>query len=315
MKSSAKRWRAAAKSTARTCSASSRNQSLTASRSSGMPCGVLRVGLNSSAHFSSSGETTREHANAGEKDPRLSAGDGCLEILSKPPAAVEPCKCAFDDPASRLGFESSDALRTCDDLDLPFAELGDRGKQLRAAVHTVGEDVTQPGKDQADVFQQRYRTVIVLDVGRVHLHSEQRAAGIGDNVTLAALHSLASIKPAWAPTFRRFHTLAVDDPSRRSALASRRSAGALHQHTIDPPPDVAVAPTIKIVLDRCERRKIFRQGAPLAAGGKNIENRIDDDAKVPLRRAPDVTPLRQQSAQQHPLFPRRIACIAQPVAA
>src|SRR6202035_5574930 len=154
-----------------------------------------------------------------------------------------------------------------------------------------------------------------LDVGRVHLHSEQRAAGIGDNVTLAALHSLACIKPAWAATFRRFHTLAVDDPSRRSALASRRSAGALHQHTIDPPPDVAVAPTIKIVLDRCERRKIFRQGAPLAAGGKNIENRIDDDAKVPLRRAPDVTPLRQQSAQQHPLFPRRIACIAQPVAA
>src|SRR5215831_10182844 len=40
-KSAAKRWRAAAKSTARTCSASSRNQSLTAARSSGMACGVL----------------------------------------------------------------------------------------------------------------------------------------------------------------------------------------------------------------------------------------------------------------------------------
>src|SRR5581483_6742940 len=157
--------------------------------------------------------------------------------------------------------------------------------------------------------------MIVLNVGRVHLHGEQRAACIGNDVALAPFHSLARVKPAWAATFRGLHTLAVDDSSRGSALASCRSARALDQGTIDPPPNGAVAPIVKIVLHRRERRKVFRQGAPLAAGGKNIEDRIEDGPKWPLRRAPDALPLRQQAAQQNPFLSCRVACIAQSNAA
>src|SRR6202040_3264452 len=79
--------------------------------------------------------------------------------------------------------------------------------------------------------------------------------------------------------------------------------------------NIAVAPIVKVMLNRRERRKVFRQSTPLAAGRKHIENRIHDGAKVPLRWTPDVTPLRQQWAQQDPLLSRRVACIAQPVAA
>src|SRR5215472_4169773 len=130
-------------------------------------------------------------------------------------------------------------------------------------------------------------------------------------MTLASLHPLARFKPAWTATFCGFHTLAVDDSSRRSALASLRPARALDQHTIDPPPNVAVAPIVKVMLNGRERRKVFRQSAPLAAGRKNVENCIHDDAKTPLGWAARASPFRQQRAQQNPFLSCRVACIAQ----
>src|SRR5437879_8704860 len=98
----------------------------------------------------------------------------------------------------------------------------------------------------------------------MHLHGKQRAACISDNVTFASLHFLTRIKPAWTATFRRFHALAVDNTSRRRALASLRPARALDQDTIHVPPNVAVAPIVKVMLNRRKRWKVFRQSAPLA---------------------------------------------------
>src|SRR5260221_397017 len=69
------------------------------------------------------------------------------------------------------------------------------------------------------------------------------------------------------------------------------------------------------MLNRRERRKVFRQGTPLAAGRKDVEDRIHDHAKVNLARTPDPARLRQQRAQQYPLLRCRVACIAKPFAA
>src|SRR6516164_1302168 len=85
------------------------------------------------------------------------------------------------------------------------------------------------------MLQQRYRAVIVLDIGCVHLHGKQRSACVRDNMAFASLHFLTRIKPAWAATFRRFHSLAVDHTGRGRALASFCLARALDQNTIDPP--------------------------------------------------------------------------------
>src|SRR5438093_6780082 len=264
--------------------------------------------------FSGPCEPPREHANAGKEDPCLGAGDCRLEVFSETAAAVKPSKRSLNDPAFRLGLEGAETLGSCDNLYGPVAELGDRVKQLPAAINTVSEDVTQLGKDEANIFQQQHRAVIVLDIGHVHLYGKQRAARIGDDVTFASLHSLARIKPAGTATFGRLHALAVDDTSRGSTLASRRAARALDQDTIDAPPNLAVTPIVKIILNRRVRRKVFRQRAPLAAGRKDVEDRIHDDAKVPLAWPPNAPLLRQQSSQQLPLLIGRVACIAQPIA-
>src|SRR3984893_3419154 len=260
-------------------------------------------------------QTPRKHANAGKEDPRLGARDCFLEILGEPSASVAPSNRPFNHPTSRLGLERTDALRSRNDFNDPFAELGDRRGQLLPAVNTVSENVTQLWKQHPDIFQQRYRAVNILNVGRVHLHRKQRAIRISDDVTFSPLHLLARIKPAWTATFRGLHALAVDNTSRGTALASCRPARALDQDTIYVPPHVAITPIVKVMLDRGERRKVFRQSTPLAAGRKHIENAIQDDAKGPGWRAAKVTPFRQKSTQQQPFLNRRIACVAQPNAA
>src|SRR6266446_7166844 len=128
-----------------------------------------------------------------------------------------------------------------------------------------------------------------------------------------SLHDALPI--SWTAAFRRLHGLAVDDAGRRGALAIRGQARALDQGPIDPRPHPPVAPIVEIMLNRRERRKVFRQGTPLAAGRKAVEDRIHDRAKVNLARTPDLARLRQQRAQQYPLLRCRVACIAKPFAA
>src|SRR5215831_6452965 len=134
-------------------------------------------------------------------------------------------------------------------------------------------------------------------------------------MALASLHLLSRIKPAWTATFCGLHALAVDDTHRGCALASRRPPRPLDQDTIDLAPNVTVAPIVEVMLNAREWREIFRQSAPLAAGRKNIENRIHDGAKMPLSWAPRASALRQQLAQDQPLHCGRVTCITLPIAA
>src|ERR1700745_3300894 len=134
-------------------------------------------------------------------------------------------------------------------------------------------------------------------------------------MTLTSLHLLARIKPAWAATFRGFYALTVDDACRWRGLAPLRPAYSLAKDTIELAPNITVAPIVKIMLNGRERRKVFRQSTPLAAGRQDIEDRVHDGAKIPFGRTPSPTPLWQKSAQQDPLHSCRVACIAQSIAA
>src|SRR2546430_4134202 len=84
--------------------------------------------------ISSPCEAAREQADACHHDPRLGAGDACLEILGKATVASEPSEGAFDDPSSRLWLEGPEGLGSGDDLDRPPAQLGDCVQQLWSAI-------------------------------------------------------------------------------------------------------------------------------------------------------------------------------------
>src|SRR5882724_7437071 len=125
--------------------------------------------------ISSSCETAREQADAGDQEPRLGAGDGSLEVLCEPAVAPEPREGPFDHPTTGLCPEGSDALRSRDDLDRPFSKLGNRAEQFVAPIDTISKDVPKLGERSADRFEQRHSSVIVLNVGAVHEHRQERA--------------------------------------------------------------------------------------------------------------------------------------------
>src|SRR4051794_2853648 len=161
--------------------------------------------------ISSPCESTGEDLDAGNDHPDLGAGDGGLEVLCEATVASEPCKRALHHPASGLGLERSNGLGSSDDFNRPLAEVGDRVEQLRSAIDAVGKDVAQFWEHSSDGSQQRYRPVIVLNIGGLHEDGEQRALGVGNDVALAALDLLGHVKPAWAAAFCGLGTLAVDD--------------------------------------------------------------------------------------------------------
>ena len=147
-------------------------------------------------------EASEQDADAANREPRFSAGDGRLEVFCEATVAAEPRKGTFDHPTFRLGLEGSHTLRPGDDLDGPLAEIGDGIEQLVTAVDAIGKDVPQLGKRVPERLQQRHRAVIVLNVGRMHLSCEQRAVGIGDDVALTSLYLLGHVKSGWTATLR-----------------------------------------------------------------------------------------------------------------
>src|SRR6516165_3950802 len=123
--------------------------------------------------ISGSCQAAGKDANASKEHPGLRAGDCFLKVFRQTSAAIEPSKGSFDHPALWLSFKCTDTLRSCNDLDKPLAELRGRQGKLLPAIHAVSKDVTQIGKDEANVFQQWDRAVDILYIGRVHLQGQQ----------------------------------------------------------------------------------------------------------------------------------------------
>src|ERR1700747_1120216 len=264
---------------------------------------------------SSPGETARKHTDAGDYHPSLGARDCFLEVFGEAAISPEPRQGSLDDPASWFRLEGANRLAARDDLDRPFAELGDGIEELGTAVDAIGEEMPEGWKRTADGLEQGHRAMVVLDVGRMDLDGQQPTFGVGHQVTLAPLYSLGRIKPTWTATFRGLDALAVDDAGGGSGLASDRAAGAPDEHPVDATPQPYVAPRVEVILDARERWEVFGQGAPLASGGEDIKDRVEHRAKVNLARSPDLSGLGKQWRNQLPLLVGEVTCVTQAVAA
>src|SRR5512133_3228053 len=172
------------------------------------------------AIVSSPCEAAGEELNTGGHDPGGLASDAPVEVLGEAPVASEPGEGALDHPTARLRPEARESLSSRNDLDRPLARIGERSEQFRPAIDAVGEDVARLGEPSSDRSQQRNGAMIVLHVGRLHENCQQATFCVSDDVTLAALHFLGDVKPAWTTAFRGLHALTVDDAGGRHSLSS-----------------------------------------------------------------------------------------------
>ena len=226
---------------------------------------LLRVRLKMNRVFSGSCEAAREELDAGEEDPGLGGLDGRLEVLCQPPVSIEPGERALDDPSAGQELEALHARGTVDDLQRPAADPLQCALELGPGIGAVGEDVAQAGKVAGDGGEHRRRAVAVLDLGAVDHDRDQQAAGVGEDVTLAALDFLSGVEAPDTAAFRGFYALTVDDTGRRAGRAALGLARRDQQLPVDLGPGAVVPPEIKVALHRRAWREVPGQHAPWTA--------------------------------------------------
>jgi len=69
----------------------------------------------------------------------------------------------------------------------------DRGLEFVPGISAIGEDMAQPGEPKSDGLEDIDCAVAVLNVRGMNQDEHQKAAGVSDDMPLAALHFLARI--------------------------------------------------------------------------------------------------------------------------
>src|SRR5271156_954568 len=205
-----------------------------------------------------SGQSPDEELHGSDVDPGFGARDRSLEVLCQAAVSIEPSKGSFDDPSPWEQLKSSRVSSAFDDLDGPVAEFSEGGAQVGASVSAVGEEMAQPGKQLVDGLDDKPGTIAILDVGGVHLGTDQQTAGIGHNVTLTAFDLLGRIVTTRPAALGRLDRLTVDDPRRWARFTPRRFARLHQQLEIDVLKQAIVSPIVEIALHRRKRRKVLR---------------------------------------------------------
>ena len=113
--------------------------------------------------------------------------------------AAQPSQRSFNHPAPRQDLKGVRLDRSLDNLQAPAAKRFESRRQFGTSIGLIGKNMAQLRKRAAHRGQHHRRAVTVLDMGAMNLHRDQQAAGIGEDMTPAALDLLASIKPPRGP--------------------------------------------------------------------------------------------------------------------
>ena len=132
----------------------------------------------------------------GEQPRKLGCGR-TFKVFGEAPTSTEPCKGALDDPASGQELEALDPVRSLDDLDRPRSAMGECVDKLFAAINPIGKDVLKLGETVSQALQQRNGTMDILNVCRMNMDSQQKTVGVGHDMTLAPMETLAGVESAW----------------------------------------------------------------------------------------------------------------------
>src|SRR5215469_13205090 len=91
-----------------------------------------------------------------------------------------------------------------DDLHVPPKVLFDPYLKVTLLVGAIGPDQTQTRKRSLQRLQQKFASLMILDVGLMNQQVQQEAIGINQHMPLAAFHPLATIVAATPPFWLSF---------------------------------------------------------------------------------------------------------------
>lgn len=218
-----------------------------------------------------------------------------------------------DHPAPWQKLEAFGGIAAPDNFDRPTSEFGKGTFELVSGVAAISKNMAQPGIGFSDRGQNGNRAVAVLNVGGMHMQSDQMARSVGDDVALAPIDLLAGVVAARAAAIRGFHRLTVDHAGRRTGLAARPFTREHHQRLVDLEPSAVLGPGIEVTPHRRDRRKILGQRALRIAAGRQIQDRVDHFAQI-CRSWPAKPPsFGKKRLRERPFAIGHVACVAKPI--
>jgi len=166
--------------------------------------------------------------------------------------------------------------------------LGPFGQGL-AAVARIREHQANPLNSLlAKLWQGSLSTDPVVFVGWSHVGRQQQAAGVDQQLALAALNFFVAVKALVAhAALPAVDGLGIQDGHARARLArgSGPLAVAAHQGLMEPGPAPVSLPAAEIIVDQRIGGKLARQEPPLAAALRPVEQRVDKQAQRGLAAA------------------------------
>jgi len=209
----------------------------------------------------------------GDERPGNGAGDCRFEILCQSATATEPRESTFDNPSAWQNFEALRRVRTLDDFYRPFADARQSLAQFISSIATIGKDMAQPGIARTDRSKNAGGAIAILNAGFVNDESDQVALGVGDDVALTALDSLAHIKAPWATAFCGFsptgcQSLRPSGSPQRFTLAMPAWVTADEIGRVDPSVNDSSTPSARLQIALQKRPLIDCQSGHDFAGGK-----------------------------------------------
>ena len=129
-------------------------------------------------------------------------------ILGEPPAAVEPCDGALNDPT--LGFDDKafSVISAFDDFDHQAAHrFGGAVAEYRPRIGAVGEQLAQERELPEQSGQQQDTAVAILNIGGSHQRVQHQAQRVDQDMPLLTLDQLAGIKTVWVDARAPFSAL------------------------------------------------------------------------------------------------------------
>ena len=211
-----------------------------------------------------------------------------LIVDLQPSVVHEPRPGALDDPSPGQDLEPV-VVDLVDHFggDVVGTAGGDEGPLEPA----VAPDLLQPSRPVPRPVDDGHAADVVRHVGGDHEHGDEKAHGVDHSEGLPARHLLPGVvSPCGAGDRRRAaHTPGVDHPGRGIGLPALLPSDLFGQPRTDLLPDPVLGPPHVVAVHGVPVWVVGREGPPLTARRRHVEDGVHDVALVPLGRTPDAT--------------------------
>gem|GEM_PF-1528271 len=201
-------------------------------------------------------------------------------VLAQTAIQHEPTERPLHDPTLGQRHETRRRLHATYNLQGPAVNDPHALGRSLASITAVRPNLPQPREARLGLVQDRFPTILVLDVDRVHHAGDEHTQHIDQQMPLTAADFLAGVVAALRSALGGFDRLAVEEGRAWRGLLASLATDLGMEGMMNAQPQSVDSPAVEVGGDGAPRRKVVGQLPPRAAGAFQIEDGVEDRAVI-----------------------------------